>query len=743
MEDLSEGLVMTKRQGVMWFACMAATCVGVAYAQPASRPASGREMPRYGAWQASRIGGGGYIQDVVLFRGNPQRCYTYLDVGGPYWSEDGGKTWRSLQGSLPGRRGNYSVRSLSIDPRDEKRVMIAVGSQWEPREGVYVSDNGGVTWRKALEASFQNDAFRNCGTVLARDSRDADHVLAGAIGSGVWRSTDNGRTWENVGPRDVNPTDLRFCEGDSRVAWLCAQGMEGVVNGQRAKVEGGFFRSENGGRTWNKISEESPTEVLQDPKDGSRLYGIFRREMIKMSTDGGDSWKEYSEGLPVDAGKGGSLSEHRFNVLAAGGDFVLTASGRGTLYRLGCGEHVWKKVERVGVDTGDWFGRMMPGGFEHFGAEVGSIRVDPNDDDHWYLTDRYAMYQTFDGGKHWRLTVDGVEGTVVHQMLQDPSDVGVVHMSMADNAYFRSTDGGRSFRQIRFPGACANVKDLALCPKQPWRVYAVGADNWEWKSNQVYVSVDGGESWHRSPMAGLPNMGEWRCNSVAVDPGDAMVVYLSVSGAVGPGGGGPYKSTDGGKTWRWMGEGLPAGEFFYRHDIWVTGREIAAGPKGTLVTISQDRGLVYFFDGQAKQWLKAEMKPVGKPFSVVGDVVEAGRYYIGGESGVFRTRDGGRTWKRVYDREATHVAVDLAVGNRAAASTSDGVVLTRDGGETWSMLDRSLPDRVKQNMAAFAGERIVVGSGGSGCFWMPLSREGEKAVKAKPVATQPARVFAE
>ena len=757
---------MTMWRGLVWVAAVVAAMLAVGATtqnpatQPASRPAARREMPRYGAWQASRIGGGGYIQNVVLFPGNPQRCYTYLDVGGPYRSDDGGNSWRSLQGSLPGRRGNYSIRSLSVDPRDDKYVIIAVGSQWEAREGVYISDNGGASWRRALDANFQSDVFRNAGTVLARHSKDSDIVLAGAIDSGVWRSTDNGRTWENVGPKDVNPTDLRFDVANPQLAWLCAHAMDAVVNGQRRKVNGGFFRSENGGKTWNKIADEAPTEILQDPRDRSRLYGIFRREIIKTSTDAGDSWQDCSEGLAIDPSQGGLLSEHRFNVLAAGRDFILTASARGTFYRLECGQNTWKKIERQGVDTGDWFGKMMPGEFQHFGAEVGSIVVDPNDDDHWFFTDWYAMFQTFDSGKNWRLTVDGIEGTVVHQLLQDPSDPAVVHMSMADNAYFKSTDGGRTFRQIKFPGVCANVKDLALSPKLPARVYAVGADNWEWKSNQLYVSIDTGQSWHRSPMTGLSDMSQSRCNSVAVDPANPYTVYLSVSGSIGAGAGGPYRSTDGGKTWAWIGQGLPAGQDFYRHDIWVTGREIAAGPNGSLVTISQDSALVFHFDPKTNQWAKAETKPMGKPYSVVADVLQAGRYYMGVENGLFRSKDSGTTWQRVYDREATHVAVDLAVANRAAASTSDGVILTRDGGENWSMLDKSLPDRVKANMPALAGERIVVGSGGSGCFWMPLSRDGEKPVKAKPPAvasvpstnpaasnaaatTRPVRVFIE
>jgi hypothetical protein len=72
------------------------------------------------------------------------------------------------------------------------------------------------------------------------------------------------------------------------------------------------------------------------------------------------------------------------------------------------------------------------------------------------------------------------------------------------------------------------------------------------------------------------------------------------------------------------------------------------------------------------------------------------------------------------------------VPNRVASATLDGVVLSTDGGETWTELDKSLPSRI-DNIPGFAGERLIVGSGGSGAFWMPLSKAGEIEPVAKPL----------
>ena len=99
------------------------------------------------------------------------------------------------------------------------------------------------------------------------------------------------------------------------------------------------------------------------------------------------------------------------------------------------------------------------------------------------------------------------------------------------------------------------------------------------------------------------------------------------------------------------------------------------------------------------------------------------------DDGIYRSDDSGQNWKQVFDKGAAYVATDAAVANRVAAGTEDGVILSEDGGDSWKMLDKSLPYRFN-NIPAFAGEHLLVGSGGSGVFWMPLSAAGENAVMA-------------
>jgi hypothetical protein len=84
----------------------------------------------------------------------------------------------------------------------------------------------------------------------------------------------------------------------------------------------------------------------------------------------------------------------------------------------------------------------------------------------------------------------------------------------------------------------------------------------------------------------------------------------------------------------------------------------------------------------------------------------------------------------VLAADAGHVAVDLATLDRVAAGTQDGVALSEDGGATWRVLDRRLPNRL-WNTVAFAGDRLIVGSSGSGAFWLPLTAAAESPIAAK------------
>jgi photosystem II stability/assembly factor-like uncharacterized protein len=280
-------------------------------------------------------------------------------------------------------------------------------------------------------------------------------------------------------------------------------------------------------------------------------------------------------------------------------------------------------------------------------------------------------------------------------------------------------------------GISNNTKCIAVAPSRPSRLYAVGPREWHWEANQFFISDNRGRLWTRASMKGLPDMTKHHCDSIAVDPQDPETVYLAVSLAVkeGGGGGGVYKSTDGGKNWAWFGDGLPAGKDFFHHEIWTIGHELAVGADGGMVCISRAQSVAYRYDAVAKKWVVSGKLP-GQPNDIVADPSRPGRFFLAA-GGVCVSEDSGATWKKVYGSGVQHVAVDLAKPARIAAGTGDGVALSEDSGATWKMLDPHLPFRM-HDIVCFAGDRLLVGTGGSGAFWFPLTPEATKPVKGKP-----------
>jgi photosystem II stability/assembly factor-like uncharacterized protein len=677
----------------------------------------GAESPRqYGEWESASFGGGGYIQNVVVCPSVPGRLYAYVDVGGAYRSDDGGKTWRMLHGGMPAGDGFYGVRGLWVCPEDPNRLVIAVGNQWTSNRGLFLSLDGGATWEKKADAPFLgNEQHRSCGTVLVQLPDGS--LLAGSAGGGLLTSLDRGETWTTGDLAGVNFTDLKVAADGTLYACALPHTMP-----DRREIGGGFFRKAPGAE-WESLPV-GPEEIVFAP-DGA-LIGIFESAKVRRSTDKGTTWSDFSEGLPADPEDRGYTSESRFRALAAGPDFLLIGSSRGTVYRRDADAEAWQPVVRKGVteemEGQPWWGRMREGAWQHYGAAMGSLVIDPADPDRWWFTDWYGIYETRDAGAHWTLRIDGIEVTVIHAIAQDPADPGRVHAGMADNGYVGSADGGRTYGGEKFT---SNMKALALDNSLPGRIYGTGSRGGEWKADHLWVSADGGADWIVAPMRGLPPPAERWMNSVAVRPGHPYEVAVALAGPVGQGGG-VWVSSDGGRTFTPQTEGMEkAGDFFHR-EIWGRVAELAWGADGTMVAASHGTGRLFVKTGDAP-WREVAGDLPGRPFQVR---VQDGKFYMTrGPGGLWRSSDGS-TWERVFSEPAEILAVDAAVPGRLAVAVDGKISMSEDGGANWRSLGR--PPMGQISALAFAGQRLMAGTKGGGFFLTRLGEAGRQVLAGPP-----------
>jgi photosystem II stability/assembly factor-like uncharacterized protein len=695
--------------------------------------APAKEMPTYGDWHQSRLGGGGYWMGVVP-TSDSSVFYTFSDVGGAWRSDDGGLSWRSLNQDVGDRDPGSYVRSLSVDPRDPDTLLMASGSQWYEIGGLYRSTDGGTTWQQVVTAPVMgNEEGRMGGTSIARSPADPNRLVF-AHAQGVRVSDDNGQTWTLVGEGkfgDLFPSIVAFDATDPNRVWVGGQDGENFIGGWSADgpttFRGGLWRSDDAGQTWQQLGEDNVVELAQLPGDDA-VYAVFNYNSLRRSDDGGETWDDLNAGLPSNGTDTSVIGHGRMQSLAAGPDFLITANGQGEIFRLPAGGNRWQAVETEHITDGNrWYGHIPgeetePGahqGWVHYGKSASSLMIDPTNADRWFMTDWYAVWRSEDAGRSWALSIDGLENTVSHDMAGQPGMPGVVHWGMGDNGYLRSSDGGQSFAKIDFPAGGSNVKDFGQSPAMPERLYATtNVRPGEWEAAQLAVSDDAGQTWRNPAMAGLPgDMGEQRrMNSVTVDPTDANRILVGVTGDP-TAEGGVYESRDAGESFSKLGSGLQGNEWgtYFQVNVWAVGNELALSGDGSAIAFSQDGEFVHRLDGD--EWQPIARDFGGQPYEVAADPETPGRFYLAVvDGGTWRTDDGGQSWQKIHDASSYYLAIS---NGRLAIGHETGVVVSHDGGRTWSEVAEDLPVR-RRPIPTFAGNRLHVGTHNMGTFWREL-----------------------
>lgn len=221
---------------------------------------------------------------------------------GVYKSMNGGATWSHV-----GLEGVGQIGAVEIDPRSNNVVWVAaIGQPFRAgkERGVYKTEDGGQSWRRVLEVSDQVGFAdlelipANPDVVLAaawRGERKPWTIISGGEQSegGVFKSQDGGKTWrrvtEGLPSGLIGKIDLAVSAADSRVVYALVE-----APGE----EGGLYRSDDQGESFVQVSREKGlrtrpfyyTNVEADPSDADTVYVMATR--YYRSTDGGAAWEE-------------------------------------------------------------------------------------------------------------------------------------------------------------------------------------------------------------------------------------------------------------------------------------------------------------------------------------------------------------------------------------------------------------------------------------------------------------------
>jgi photosystem II stability/assembly factor-like uncharacterized protein len=346
------------------------------------------------------------------------------------------------------------IADIAIDPSNQSTWYVGVGSG-----GVWKTVNRGTTW----EPIFDDEDSYSIGCVTV-DPNNPNTIWVGTgenvsgrhagYGNGLYRSRDGGQNWENLGLESSERIGMiRIDPRDSDTIFVAAQGALWSGGGDR-----GLFKSTDGGTSWRKVLGDGlgntegddqytgVSEVHMDPRNPDVMYAVSWQRIrnvavlmdggpgtgIHKSEDGGETWRELTEGLPEEnRGKTGlAISPQNPDVVYA---TIELANREGGFWRSADGGETWeKRNEYLSSGTGP-----------HYYQE---LFASPHQFDRVYQMDVW-MHVTEDGGENFTELDHSTKHSDHHAMAFDLEDENYLLVGV-DGGIYESYDLGETWRFV-------------------------------------------------------------------------------------------------------------------------------------------------------------------------------------------------------------------------------------------------------------------------------------------------------
>lgn len=636
---------------------------------------------------------------------------------GVYKSYDAGKTWKKM-----GLEKTQQIARIVIHPKNPDIVLVAaqgaIHGATQDR-GIYKSIDGGVNWKKVLyindltgcsELSMDMHNPMVIYAAMWHNLRLPWKVISGGPGSGLYKSTDGGETWNTIHtglPKELGKMSIAVSRANSDKVYA-------LIESDSDKELGGFFTSDNGGKNWTKISGDHRLlqrawyyiEMFPDPQDEHTIY-VMSAPALR-SIDGGKSWENIdgphgdyhdlwinpnnSKNMVIADDGGAGISFNRGESWSTQSNMPTAQFYRINVdnhfpYRIYAGQQDNSSVRIESMALGSW-AITEKNWTNSAGGESAFLAFNPDDP-------RYVLGGSYLGSIE-ALDTKAMAGTrimaaPIQYLGRDAKDMKyrfnwnapIIWSKHEPNTFYhgsqhllRTRDMGVTWEEAS-PDLTRNEKEKQGKMGGPYTNEAVGAENYGtlayviesphekgviWTgSDDGYVQLtrDGGKTWTNVTPKGLT---ECLINAIDVSPHDPATAYIATTRykfndhtpAM-------YKTTDYGKTWINISKGIPMGAF-------------------TRV--------------------------------VREDIVRKGLLYAGTETGIYISWNGGTSWQPFQLNLPITPITDLMVKN-------DDLVVATSGRSFWILDDLGLIRQYKEGNEAltlYKPEDLIYGN-----WWSPLN----------------------
>ncbi len=536
---------------------------------------------------------------------------------GVYKSTDAGKTWKHI-----GLEQTRHISRIVVDPKNPNILLVAAqGALYgqSAERGMYKSTDGGATWKNVLfvdnktgaaELSMDMTNPRILYAAMWEHGRLPWKVISGGPGSGLYKSVDQGETWEKLKeglPEEMGKMAIAVSRSNPEKVYA-------LIESDTNKEAGGLFISTNAGKKWSRVTNDHRLvqrawyyiELFIDPKNENTIYVLSAPAL--RSKDGGKTWEILS-------GTHGDFHDLWINpdnpnnfIISNDGGSAITFNGGKSFstqsnmptaqfyrinvdnqfpYRIYGGQQdntsvsiASRELASGGITTASWTASA--------GGESAFLAFDPNNP-------RYVLGGSYQGTIEVLDTQAKASTNVMAAPIQylgmDAKDIKyrfnwnapIIWSKHEPNTYYhgaqlllKTSDLGKTWKEAS-PDLTRNEKEKQGKGGGPYTNEAVGAENYGTLSyviesphekgviltgsddGYVYLTRDGGATWKNVTPKGLA---ECLINAIEVSPHDKATIYIATTrykfNDHTPG---LYKSTDYGNTWTKIDNGISANAF--------------------------------------------------------------------------------------------------------------------------------------------------------------------------------------